>query len=156
MKTAETTAGGGPGGGSGGQRGRPWERPAGAAAFALVSRARLARRYKKKLASKLFQDGLHERRILDFGSKQAQSPEDPPLRTLYNANREAAMQPRKYTRHIPQSPERILDAPDLLDDYYLNLLDWNSNNILGEPPPLPTPPARPPPLPARPPTPPPV
>ena len=41
------------------------------------------------------------------------------------------MQPRKYTRHIPQSPERILDAPDLLDDYYLNLLDWNAQNILG-------------------------
>ena len=34
-------------------------------------------------------------------------------------------------RHIPQSPERILDAPELLDDYYLNLLDWSSSNVLG-------------------------
>ena len=23
-----------------------------------------------------------------------------------------------------QSPDKILDAPDLVDDYYLNLLDW--------------------------------
>ena len=89
--------------------------------------------YKRKLASKLFQDvGMHDQRILTFGDRQPQHSADPPLRLLYNANREAAMQPRKHTRHIPQSPERILDAPDLLDDYYLNLLDWNAQNILGE------------------------
>jgi cell division cycle protein 20 (cofactor of APC complex) len=34
-------------------------------------------------------------------------------------------------RHIPQAAERTLDAPDLLDDYYLNLLDWSVNNILA-------------------------
>jgi cell division cycle protein 20 (cofactor of APC complex) len=28
-------------------------------------------------------------------------------------------------------PERILDAPELLDDFYLNLLDWSSNNVLS-------------------------
>eukprot|EP00939_MAST-03C_sp_MAST-3C-sp1_P002915 g2915.t1 len=34
-------------------------------------------------------------------------------------------------RHIPSAPERVLDAPDMLDDYYLNLLDWSKNNILA-------------------------
>ena len=88
--------------------------------------------YKRTLASKLFQDvPLHDQRILAFSGRQPQQSTEPPLRLLYNANREAAMQPRKHTRHIPQSPERILDAPDLLDDYYLNLLDWNAQNILG-------------------------
>jgi cell division cycle protein 20 (cofactor of APC complex) len=29
-----------------------------------------------------------------------------------------------------QSAERTLDAPELVDDYYLNLLDWGSNNVL--------------------------
>ena len=53
------------------------------------------------------------------------------LRVLYTQNREAAAAPRKYSRHIPQAPERILDAPELLDDYYLNLLDWSPNNVLG-------------------------
>jgi cell division cycle protein 20 (cofactor of APC complex) len=31
----------------------------------------------------------------------------------------------KQLRIIPQFPEKILDAPDLVDDYYLNLLDWS-------------------------------
>lgn len=35
------------------------------------------------------------------------------------------------SRLIPSGPERVLDAPDLLDDFYLNLLDWNSNNMLA-------------------------
>lgn len=30
-----------------------------------------------------------------------------------------------------QTSERTLDAPDLLDDYYLNLLDWGSANVLA-------------------------
>jgi cell division cycle protein 20 (cofactor of APC complex) len=30
-----------------------------------------------------------------------------------------------------QSAERTLDAPDLVDDYYLNLLDWGSSNVLS-------------------------
>ena len=35
--------------------------------------------------------------------------------------------PRKIT-HIPY---KILDAPSLVDDYYLNLLDWSSNNQIS-------------------------
>jgi len=30
-----------------------------------------------------------------------------------------------------QASERTLDAPDILDDYYLNLLDWGSSNVLA-------------------------
>ncbi|PWA47598.1 cell division control 20-1 [Artemisia annua] len=36
----------------------------------------------------------------------------------------------KARRYIPQTSERTLDAPDLVDDYYLNLLDWGSSNVL--------------------------
>lgn len=35
------------------------------------------------------------------------------------------------SRYIPQAPDRILDAPDIIDDYYLNLIDWSPNNILA-------------------------
>lgn len=28
-----------------------------------------------------------------------------------------------------QSSEKILDAPDIGDNYYLNILDWSSKNI---------------------------
>ena len=31
-------------------------------------------------------------------------------------------------RAIPSAPVRILDAPDLVDDYYLNLVDWSESN----------------------------
>jgi len=34
-------------------------------------------------------------------------------------------------RTIPSSPERILDAPEFRDDYYLNLIDWSSSNFLA-------------------------
>ena len=39
--------------------------------------------------------------------------------------------PRKNLRKIPKLPYKVLDAPDLADDYYLNLLDWSSTNILA-------------------------
>lgn len=29
------------------------------------------------------------------------------------------------------SPEKVLDAPEIRDDYYLNLLDWSSKGILS-------------------------
>jgi cell division cycle 20-like protein 1 (cofactor of APC complex) len=28
-------------------------------------------------------------------------------------------------------PYKVLDAPSLQDDFYLNLVDWSSNNVLG-------------------------
>lgn len=34
-------------------------------------------------------------------------------------------------RTISPAPERILDAPGILDDYYLNLIDWSSTNLLA-------------------------
>jgi len=38
---------------------------------------------------------------------------------------------KKPPRCLPQNPERILDAPELVNDYYLNLLDWGNNNVLA-------------------------
>lgn len=35
-------------------------------------------------------------------------------------------------RSIPSAPLRILDAPDLVDDYYLNLISWGHNNVRGK------------------------
>ena len=38
------------------------------------------------------------------------------LRVLYSTSKIPASA-KKTIRHIPQVPERILDAPDILDDY---------------------------------------
>lgn len=35
------------------------------------------------------------------------------------------------SRNVPSAPERVLDAPGMMDDFYLNLLDWGKRNILG-------------------------
>jgi len=29
-------------------------------------------------------------------------------------------------RKIPSNPYRVLDAPELCDDFYLNLVDWSA------------------------------
>lgn len=39
--------------------------------------------------------------------------------------------PRKAPRHISKVPFKVLDAPDLADDFYLNLVDWGSSNVLS-------------------------
>ncbi|GAA5867329.1 hypothetical protein JCM3774_003548 [Rhodotorula dairenensis] len=39
--------------------------------------------------------------------------------------------PRKPIRQVSKVPFKVLDAPELADDYYLNLVDWSSTNVLG-------------------------
>jgi len=88
--------------------------------------------YKKRLAENLLASDAKEAKILAFKSKAPAPPEgfDNGLRSLYAAAG-AGAKPKKAFRNIPQAPERILDAPELLDDYYLNLLDWSSSNMVA-------------------------
>lgn len=37
----------------------------------------------------------------------------------------------KKVRKIPKIPYKVLDAPALQDDFYLNLLDWSESNLLS-------------------------
>ncbi|RDD46219.1 Fizzy-related protein-like protein [Trichoplax sp. H2] len=37
----------------------------------------------------------------------------------------------KPPRKIPKAPYKVLDAPDLQDDFYLNLVDWSPQNVLS-------------------------
>lgn len=39
--------------------------------------------------------------------------------------------PRRAPRKIARSPFKVLDAPALQDDFYLNLVDWSSHNVLA-------------------------
>lgn len=38
---------------------------------------------------------------------------------------------KRSRRYIAKSPERILDAPGILDDFYLSLTDWSSSNTVA-------------------------
>lgn len=39
--------------------------------------------------------------------------------------------PRRPQRKIARAPFKVLDAPALADDFYLNLVDWSSQNVLA-------------------------
>ncbi|CEQ41383.1 SPOSA6832_03097, partial [Sporobolomyces salmonicolor] len=41
------------------------------------------------------------------------------------------LSPKKAIRQVSRVPFKVLDAPELADDYYLNLVDWSSTNVLG-------------------------
>lgn len=81
------------------------------------------------------QQGTGESRVLCF---RARAPPRPPasgytnqLRVLYSASKAGAARRAHCTRHIPSAPERVLDAPALLDDYYLHVLDWSGGDRLA-------------------------
>jgi cell division cycle 20-like protein 1, cofactor of APC complex len=41
------------------------------------------------------------------------------------------LSPQKTPRAVAKVPYKVLDAPDLADDFYLNLVDWGSQGTLG-------------------------
>ncbi|GME92976.1 unnamed protein product [Ambrosiozyma monospora] len=41
------------------------------------------------------------------------------------------LSPQKKPRNISKVPYRVLDAPELADDFYLNLVDWGSQDVLA-------------------------
>jgi len=77
-------------------------------------------------------------RIIHYKDKAPAAPEGyvSDLRVLYTTKSTSTKGNRVLTmmnggkppRHVPSAPSRVLDAPELLDDYYLNLVEWGANN----------------------------
>ncbi len=83
--------------------------------------------YQDTLASACGVD-LHTR-ILQFKPAPPESSKPIDLRQQYNRPlKPAGAASAQFRRRIATAPERVLDAPGLIDDYYLNLLDWSSGN----------------------------
>lgn len=57
-------------------------------------------------------------RILEFSHKRPSVPGQEVIAHEIS-------KPKQSVRYIPTRPENVLDAPDLLNDYYLNLIDWS-------------------------------
>ncbi|KAJ1977046.1 WD repeat-containing protein slp1 [Dimargaris xerosporica] len=78
-----------------------------------------------------------DKRILAFKSAPPSNDKDDLRQTLQQslkspfAGQHGQTAARASRRRILTTPERVLDAPGLLDDYYLNLLDWSSTNLLA-------------------------
>ncbi|KGN58619.1 cell division cycle 20.2, cofactor of APC complex [Cucumis sativus] len=81
--------------------------------------------YQKRLAETF---NMNRTRILAFKNKPPAPVELIPKEFFSSVSHD---KPVKARRHIPQTSEKTLDAPDLVDDYYLNLLDWGSSNVLA-------------------------
>ena len=93
--------------------------------------------FRESLAGSLFGRSSKKssrKRVLAFKKKAPTSVDGyhDAVKVLYSSSNHSKMKKRVAPpRHIPSAPERVLDAPDMLDDYYLNLLDWSRNNILA-------------------------
>ena len=53
------------------------------------------------------------------------------LSPVKHSSQTMLLSPRKTPRSVSKVPYKVLDAPDLQDDFYLNLVDWGSNDILA-------------------------
>ena len=84
------------------------------------------------------------RRLFTYKSPSMSSNPGTPSRRLDDPNDEAYStspvraesrrlleSPRRQLRSVCKTPYRVLDAPELADDFYLNLVDWSSTNVLG-------------------------
>lgn len=93
--------------------------------------------YESRLSAALL--GVEDKannRIMSFKEKAPAPKGDTVnnLNVLYSASASAKHKKsntKLVSRQIPSAPSRVLDAPDLMDDYYLNLLSWSDTNILA-------------------------
>uniref|UniRef100_A0A3B3UYZ8 Cell division cycle 20 homolog n=1 Tax=Poecilia latipinna TaxID=48699 RepID=A0A3B3UYZ8_9TELE len=74
---------------------------------------------------------IEDAKILHLGGKPLNAPEgyQNNLKVLYSQVSTPAS--LKKTRYISSTPDKILDAPGLRNDFYLNLLDWSSRNVIA-------------------------
>ena len=97
---------------------------------------------QKKFNSELYEkylnsskkDGLCTSKLTSL----VNSPEKSKLKTIRNNivelrkdSQDLLKKPMNKIREIPKVPYRVLDAPGLTDDFYLNLIDWSKKDWLG-------------------------
>lgn len=93
--------------------------------------------FKQQLANSMFNTDDINSKILSYKQK-APKPSDShidKMQVVYTANQvnhtTTHTNGKSTTRYVASNPERILDAPDMVDDYYLNLLDWSAQNCVA-------------------------
>lgn len=94
--------------------------------------------------SEIYQSSVAEACGLDVGQRILQFQPTPPqskgLKRNQSFNQIQNFKTRQLIstsaaqsrmKKIPTCPEKVLDAPGLLDDFYLNLISWSSENVLA-------------------------
>lgn len=72
---------------------------------------------------------------MNFGCKQIKTTNNKPSsKTTYNWDslvKGKNIVTQKKPRKISKKPYKVLEAPNLQDDFYLNLLDWSNKNQIA-------------------------
>lgn len=84
--------------------------------------------YNSHLAQSLFSGDDLGSKILSFSQKAPLPTDAYSVKNTVSSNRDAVKKPQ---RQISTIPEKVLDAPGLVDDYYLNVLDVSSQNVMS-------------------------
>lgn len=71
-------------------------------------------------------NNFEECRILAFGESAPKTSEAGTAQAVKFVRTTTNKPKWKLRRFVPTMPERVLDAPDLVNDYYLNILHWGS------------------------------
>ena len=53
------------------------------------------------------------------------------LSPIKHSSQMMLLSPRKTPRTVSRIPYKVLDAPELQDDFYLNLVDWGNSDVLA-------------------------
>jgi len=95
-----------------------------------LSTTQLERR--RLLEENLNVGNVTDSRILSFKSKApaAKDGYSNNMKILYSAGKPQAPK-ASNTRQVPSTAEKILDAPDMMNDFYLHLIDWSSLNHMA-------------------------
>ncbi|OMO85518.1 hypothetical protein CCACVL1_10142 [Corchorus capsularis] len=84
--------------------------------------------YRQVLAEVM---NMNNRRILSYKKKPYEPVEYWPSSSKHPSSDLQYLKLLKPKRHIPQSPDSERDAPGLVENFGLNLLDWGSANVLA-------------------------
>ncbi|XP_022919502.1 fizzy-related protein homolog [Onthophagus taurus] len=80
---------------------------------------------------------IKTRKLFQYGTpKNENTPQKHPtspysVSPLSQSSQRLLRSPHKATRKISRIPFKVLDAPELQDDFYLNLVDWSVQNVLS-------------------------
>ena len=71
----------------------------------------------QKFLAETLQGDINSKKIFSYKDKAPAAPDfhQNPLRVVYSVK--TPLSTKSGTRYIPHSPERILDAPDIINDY---------------------------------------
>ena len=72
-----------------------------------------------------------KKRMITFASESKATKMDSCLNKENDASPKEEKDEGGIQRKIAKVPFKKLDAPGLMDDYYLNLMDWSSSNLIG-------------------------